>query len=63
MEKKDWELVLKNNEEEKKKVVLQYEMSMPQFEAIITLAKHKISEFPEDPAPAAVKEVVEAANA
>ena len=58
IEKKDWELILKNNEEEKAKLIKSYEMALPQFEAIILLAKHKISEFPADPAPAEVKEVI-----
>ncbi len=60
MERKDWELVLKNNQEEKEKVVKSYEMAIPQFDCIIELAKKKISELPEpeeDPKPEGVDEL------
>ena len=61
IEKKDWEKVLKINEEELAKVVDQNEkaekVAIPQFEAVILLAKHKLSEFPEDPAPKEIKEI------
>ena len=62
IEKKDWEQVLKINEENLAKVIDQNEkaekVAIPQFEAIILLAKHKIAEFPEDPMPKEVKELV-----
>ncbi len=62
IERKDWEAVLKINEEELAKLIDQNEkaenVAKPQFEAVILLAKHKLSEFPEDPTPKEVKEIV-----
>ena len=62
IEKKDWEAVLKINEEELAKVIDQNEkaekVAIPQFETVILLAKHKLSEFPDDPIPKEVKELV-----
>ena len=47
-EKKDWELVLKNNKEEKEKLIKQMNRALPQIEALIALAEQKIKEFPEE---------------
>ena len=61
-EKKDWEEILKNNEETLEKLINQTmnneEVAKPQIEAMILLAKHKIAEFPEDPMPEEVKDLV-----
>ena len=63
IEKKDWELVLKSNEENRDKLIQQNEqaenVALPQFEAIILLAKHKLAEFPDDPIPKEVSEVIQ----
>ena len=58
IEKKDWETILKNNEKQKSDLIHNHEMALPQVEALITLAQYKMLEFPEDPPPAEVKEVV-----
>lgn len=50
IEKKDWEIILKNSEEDKAKVVKNYEMSIPQLDCLIELVKKKIAEFPEEKA-------------
>ena len=63
IEKKDWEGVLKENEDNLEKLnnqtIRNEQVAKPQFEAIILLAKHKIAELPEDPAPKEIKEIVE----
>lgn len=61
-DKKDWELVLKNNEDDKARLVKQYELALPQLDLIIDLAKKRVAEFPDDkkddPMPEEVKEII-----
>jgi len=59
--KKDWELILKNNEDELEKLLKNYELFLPQVNSIIALAKAKIAEYPEDKEdemPEDIKEVI-----
>lgn len=56
IEKKDWEKVLKDNQDEKEKVLKGFALLVPQFDAMIALAKQEISKFPDDdPMPEDVK--------
>ena len=62
--KKDWEQVLEATKADKERMQRGYELSMPQFDAIIEFCNKKISEFPtevpEDPMPEEVKDIVKA---
>lgn len=63
IEKKDWVKVLEDNKAELVKIEKQYELAIPQFNAVISAVEAKIAEFPDDdPMPEEVKEVVEAAK-
>jgi len=48
IEKKDWEFILKQNEDQRDKVIKDYELFLPQVLAIIKLAQKKIAEFPDE---------------
>ena len=56
VEKKDWEKILKDNEDQKANMIRSYEMTLPQFDAVIALCRQKISEFKDaDPMPEDLK--------
>jgi len=58
IEKKDWEAILKNNQDDKDRLTKQFEMAIPQLDLIIELAKKKIAEFPnDDPVPDEIKDL------
>jgi len=62
IERKDWEKVLDDNTKSLEDMTKQFNLTKPQFEAMIILAKLKLSEFPEekdaDPMPEEIKEVL-----
>ena len=62
IEKQDWQKVLDDNTKSLEDMTKQFNLTKPQFEAMITLAKSKLSEFPAekeaDPMPEEIKEVL-----
>ena len=59
IEKKDWQKVLDDNTKSLEDMTKQFNLTKPQFEAMIALAKLKLSEFPAekeaDPMPEELK--------
>ena len=60
--KKDWETVLKENENQRDQLIKNYEMALPQIEAVIEMVKKKIDQYTleeiKDPVPDEIKKVI-----